>query len=121
MEGGDSSSDKSGGPLWGRFFNALGGGDDDTESVFSANDPDDSHHHAGGSEMMSPSKRQHGSFETTAGSEVSPNDSASVVYEEREMSELGRRGVAASSVGMAVPPPDVDDGTVRYEFFFYLS
>lgn len=54
----------------------------------------------------------------TPGSDVFPNDSASVVYDdERNASELGGRGPAqASSIGATGPPPPKDDGTYLFKF-----
>lgn len=105
---------QAGGPLWGKFFGALGGADEDSESIFSGGDQ---------SEMM-----PHSPSTQLLGSEVFPNDSASVVYDdERAYSDVGgRRGGAGgahgpSSIGVGgnngvVPPSTVDDGTYLFKF-----
>lgn len=113
-EGG--AGDASGGPLWGRFFGGMAGDgadeDGDTESMISGQ---------GGSELLPPhtpsSSRMRPDLSLeTPGSEVFPNDSASVVYDDNA-SELGRRGPAqASSIGATGPPPPVDDGTYLFKF-----
>lgn len=106
--GAEGSTDSSGGPLWGRFFNAIGGTDDgDNDSLVSGHDA---------SEMLPPStpntrNRRLDSFETP-GSELFPGDSASVIYDDdRDASELGSRRNGGNGALLAVPPPDVDDGS----------
>jgi len=94
----------NGGPMWGKFFDALNqsGGDDDSTSVVSASDRPDT-----------PSRPSHArglSSMTSPISEVMPNDSASVA--DGEQSEVGRAG--ASSV--AAPALPVDDGTYIFKF-----
>lgn len=98
--------------MWGKFFGGLGAAEEDNESIFSGGDT---------SELpLSPSVLNN--IDAT-GSEVFPNDSASVIYDdERAYSDVGggnpvRRAVPASSVGaMAIPPPTVDDGTYLFKF-----
>ncbi|GAA5903508.1 hypothetical protein JCM6882_006568 [Rhodosporidiobolus microsporus] len=115
----DAGADASGGPLWGRFFSAAGQvDDDDSESMVSG---------AGISEAASsqlpfqtPTRPTHRSKDSmdTPGSELFPNDSASVIHDENQ-SDLGRgaRQVGASSVGgTSAQLPIVDDGTYLFKF-----
>jgi hypothetical protein len=95
----------------------MGAADDDTESIVSGLD--------NGSELNNPPQTPSSRFRQdhhvdTPGSDVFPNDSASVINEEeRSSSEIGMRGAhgATSSLGgMAIPPPAVDDGTYLFKF-----
>lgn len=103
--------DTPGGPLWSRFFGALGGsgtanGDDgDTESVLSGT-------HADSLPPQTPSSRQlrPDSAMDTPGSELFPGDSASMIDEP----ERARAGTTAAS--SIVPPQSVDDGTYLFKF-----
>ncbi|KAF8528054.1 CBS-domain-containing protein [Hysterangium stoloniferum] len=107
-EGGDTE----GGPMWGRFFDAIGA-PDDTESAISGS-------HAP-IEPSTPSR-----FPSTSravgspGSEVHPNDSASVMEDDRvsEAHPMTANPMASSiggthSQGPVVP---VDDGTYVFKF-----
>lgn len=98
----DQQNNNSGGPMWGKFFDALNStNDDDTASVVSQSDRPDT-----------PSRPSHNrglSSVTSPISEVMPNDSASV---NDGQSEVGRG--AASSV--APPALPVDDGTYIFKF-----
>ncbi|KAM0749877.1 CBS-domain-containing protein [Meredithblackwellia eburnea MCA 4105] len=128
--GGDSSSNTNGtssggGPLWGHFFAATAAGghpgdDDDTESVVSTQN-------AASDVLHTPLRHRSmggiggsSSVVDTPGSEVFPGDSASVVNDRDDRSDLGfRSGLHGGSVGgggAAVPPPDVDDGTYLFKF-----
>jgi hypothetical protein len=107
---GETSGEAEGGPMWGRFFESLGG-HEDTESVMSgSNMPTDAHsfHHSQSRLQQSPH------------SEVHPNDSASVVDDEPESVLAGYpKNKAAASVpsimGAAASVP-VDDGTYVFKF-----
>ncbi|CDR37320.1 hypothetical protein NBRC10512_005177 [Rhodotorula toruloides] len=122
VEGG---ADAAGGPLWGRFFSAAAqaaGDDDDTESMVSG---------VNGSEAAS---SQAPPFQTptrpgyhrskdsidTPGSELYPNDSASVIHDDgaSDLAPAPRRPGQASSVGGASSQalPIVDDGTYLFKF-----
>ncbi|KIM84545.1 hypothetical protein PILCRDRAFT_818116 [Piloderma croceum F 1598] len=104
------SAEPEGGPMWGRFFDSLGG-QDDTESALSGSHiPPDAHafQHKLSQLHQSPS------------SEVHPNDSASVVDDEDAESALAayprkRAAVIPSVMGTAASLP-VDDGTYVFKF-----
>jgi hypothetical protein len=104
------SAEPEGGPMWGRFFDSLGG-QDDTESALSGSHiPSDAHafQHKLSQLQQSPS------------SEVHPNDSASVVDDEDAESALAaypkkRAAVIPSVMGTAASLP-VDDGTYVFKF-----
>jgi len=104
------SGDSEGGPMWGRFFDSIGGGDDN-ESVVSG-----SHAH----EPNTPSRFAPNSlleFQDSPHSEVHPNDSASVVDEVDDGAH--NAGPGASSVGgtnSQAPVVPVDDGTYVFKF-----
>jgi hypothetical protein len=108
-EAAGESSEQEGGPMWGRFFDSLGG-QEDTESVMSGshNPPDaQGFQHKLSQLQQSPS------------SEVHPNDSASVVDEEPEsaLAAYPKQKAAAipSVMGTAASLP-VDDGTYVFKF-----
>ena len=95
----EDQANTAGGPMWGKFFDALQQtADDDTASAVSQSDRPDTpsrpSHHRGLSSVTSPI------------SEVMPNDSASVADEK---SELAR----ATSVAPSLP---IDDGTYIFKF-----
>jgi PB1 domain len=104
------SAEPEGGPMWGRFFDSLGG-QDDTESALSGSHiPPDAHafQHKLSQLQQSPS------------SEVHPNDSASVVDDEDAESALAaypkkRAALIPSVMGTAASLP-VDDGTYVFKF-----
>ncbi|OCH96578.1 CBS-domain-containing protein [Obba rivulosa] len=104
-------TDQEGGPMWGRFFDSLGGADD-TESVMSgSNYPGDSH-----SRTMS---RSMSHIMPSDYSEVHPNDSASVIDEESTSALQGyhkSEGHSISVTGPSAPLPPVDDGTYVFKF-----
>lgn len=107
---GETSGEAEGGPMWGRFFESLGG-NEDTESVMSgSNMPTDAHsfHHSQSRLQQSPH------------SEVHPNDSASVVDDEPEsaLAAYPKNKVATSVpsiMGTAASVP-IDDGTYVFKF-----
>jgi len=103
-------TEAEGGPMWGRFFDSLGG--DDTESAISgSNFPTDLH-----SRHMS---RSVSHLIQSPRSEVHPNDSASMVDDDGSVLEgySKRDGEPLPSiVGPATPFPAVDDGTYVFKF-----
>jgi hypothetical protein len=104
------SSDDQGGPMWGRFFDSLGG--DETESQFSG-----SHFHADSSfrSMTGLSQVQQSPF-----SEVHPNDSASAVGDEGSVLDgypKGKdSGPAPQMIGQVDTALPIDDGTYVFKF-----
>jgi hypothetical protein len=111
-EGGAQESNE-GGPMWGRFFDSIGGGDD-TESAISGS-------HAPPSLPDYPSQRSGLSMSHLAQSpfsEVHPNDSASVMDDEGSVLDGYPRGsgpapAIVGAMGTVVP---VDDGTYVFKF-----
>jgi hypothetical protein len=98
----EDQSNANGGPMWGKFFDALQHtADDDTASAVSHSDRPDT-----------PSRPTHGrglSSVTSPISEVMPNDSASVADDRSEIA----RGASSS---VAPPSMPVDDGTYIFKF-----
>ncbi|KAI0321670.1 hypothetical protein OF83DRAFT_207939 [Amylostereum chailletii] len=104
---GEAAQDTEGGPMWGRFFDSIGG-HDDTESVMSGSHvPTDLHNSS-----FSLSHLQHSPH-----SEVHPNDSASVMDDDQASALEGyprTKGLNVPSIaGLPVP---VDDGTYVFKF-----
>ncbi|KAH9947659.1 CBS-domain-containing protein [Amylocystis lapponica] len=112
--------DAEGGPMWGRFFESIGG-NDDTESAISgsnfhsSNYPTDLQLH---NRQMS---RSMSHVLQSPHSEVHPNDSASVVDDEPVSALEGYprnrdEHNLPSIVGPTAPAPPVDDGTYVFKF-----
>jgi hypothetical protein len=102
---GETTQDAEGGPMWGRFFDSLGG-HDDTESAYSGSHmPADAHN----------SSFSLSQLQQSIHSEVHPNDSASVADDASALSYGGRKvaGNVPSITGPAIP---VDDGTYVFKF-----
>lgn len=105
------SSDDQGGPMWGRFFDSLGG--EDTESHISGS------HFPGDTSFASPSGHSH--FMQSPFPEVHPNDSASAVGDEGSVLDGYPKdketGPAPQLIGdtKEIAPP-VDDGTYVFKF-----
>ncbi len=106
--------DGEGGPMWGRFFESLGGGDD-TESMLSG-----SHYQA---ESVSHSRgysRSMSHLVQSPHSEVHPNDSASVIDDDQvsALADFPRHGGTdvPSIIGLSGTVPPVDDGTYVFKF-----
>ncbi|KAI0724321.1 CBS-domain-containing protein [Cerioporus squamosus] len=101
-----------GGPMWGRFFESLGGGDD-TESMLSG-----SHYQTDSISHSRNFSRSMSHLVQSPHSEVHPNDSASVVDDDQESALAGypKHGGAdvPSIVAASIPP--VDDGTYVFKF-----
>jgi PB1 domain len=100
---GETAQDTEGGPMWGRFFDSIGG-HEDGESAYSGSHMPDPHNTSFSLSQLQQSPH----------SEVHPNDSASVAD---DASGLGygpkMAGKLPSITGMAVP---VDDGTYVFKF-----
>ncbi|KAI5991516.1 hypothetical protein EDD15DRAFT_2275715 [Pisolithus albus] len=107
----DAPGDAEGGPMWGRFFDSIGG-HEDTESMLSG-----SHRHT---DAHSLSTRNISYLQQSPNSEVHPNDSASVVDDDQESAlegyprKKGNRDIPAIT-GLASNIP-VDDGTYVFKF-----
>ena len=102
---GETAQDAEGGPMWGRFFDSIGG-HDETESAYSGSHmPADTHNSS-----FSPSHLQQSPH-----SEVHPNDSASVADDASALGYGGHKvvGTIPSITGVAVP---ADDGTYVFKF-----
>ena len=101
---GESAKDAEGGPMWGRFFDSIGG-QDDTESAYSGSHmPVDAHNSSFSLSHLQQSPH----------SEVHPNDSASVADDASAVG-YGHKiaGTVPSITGPVVP---VDDGTYVFKF-----
>jgi CBS domain-containing protein len=108
---GENTGEAEGGPMWGRFFDSLGG-QEDTESVMSgSNVPTDAH-----AFQHSQSRLQ----QSSPHSEVHPNDSASVIDDEPESALAGypknKAAVSVPSITGAASSVPVDDGTYVFKF-----
>lgn len=92
--------ESEGGPMWGRFFDSIG--NEDAESLVS------------GSHVPTdlPSARSLSQIPQSPHSEVHPNDSASVIEDDRVSGIESRKGTVPSVAG-AIP---VDDGTYVFKF-----
>ncbi|KAG1810136.1 CBS-domain-containing protein [Suillus plorans] len=109
-ENSGESVEAEGGPMWGRFFDSIGG-HDDTESVISG-----SHVPTDGPSL---STHNIARLQQSPHSEVHPNDSASVVDEEHESVLEGysrkRKGTIPAITGATSSVP-IDDGTYVFKF-----
>lgn len=114
----DGQTDESGGPVWSRFFASFGqtgSVDEDAASAVSGS-------HAGASELppRTPNRfkgQQHLSRgPDTPGSELAPNDSASVIHDETDSALISRSGVTSFADGRGAIPIDFDDGTYLFKF-----
>ena len=101
---GEGAQDAEGGPMWGRFFDSIGG-QEDTESAYSGSHmPVDAHNSSFSLSHLQQSPH----------SEVHPNDSASVADDASAVG-YGHKiaGTVPSITGPVVP---VDDGTYVFKF-----
>src|SRR5258708_28363855 len=96
---GENAQDAEGGPMWGRFFDSIGG-HDDTESAYSGSHmPVDAHNSSFSLSHLQQSPH----------SEVHPNDSASVAV---DVSSVGYSHTTASNAPSSTwPEGPVDAGT----------
>lgn len=103
----EASGDAEGGPMWGRFFDSIGG-HEDTESVLSG-----SHHHT---DAHSLSTRNLSYLHQSPNSEVHPNDSASVVDDDSVLEGYPRKKGDIPAITGAASSIPVDDGTYVFKF-----
>ncbi|CAO3702364.1 unnamed protein product [Rhizopus stolonifer] len=94
------------GPMWSRFWDSFGGAENDTESQLSDSQllsvNSSSHHHHPGNQIISPEPST--SFSQLHGfSEITPNESASMVNLEEESSVTDDRSVPVSVREMTFP------------------
>lgn len=106
----EAGGDNSGGPMWGRFFESIGGHDD--ESMISGSGmPTD---------INTPPPYPESPLRLNLRSpEVGPNDSASVMDDDAASGidfPSMRRGVSSLNGSLAVPASIVDDGTYVFKF-----
>ncbi|EIW86529.1 CBS-domain-containing protein [Coniophora puteana RWD-64-598 SS2] len=105
-EAAGGNADAEGGPMWGRFFDSLGGGEDTESMISGSRAPTDGM-----------SLTNHNMRLQSPQSEVHPNDSASVVDEESVLEGYARRrgDISAPSItGFSSVPQD--DGTYVFKF-----
>ncbi|KAH9458009.1 hypothetical protein MJO28_005073 [Puccinia striiformis f. sp. tritici] len=121
----DVTQDDSGGPVWNRFFASFGQAgsvvDEDNTSIVSGSHVDRSE-----ARPHTPHNRNkigldgHHTGLDTPGSELAPNDSASVVQDDYESAVAGRSGMQQSVVSSGqfstMVPLDYDDGTYLFKF-----
>ncbi|KAI0050730.1 CBS-domain-containing protein [Auriscalpium vulgare] len=104
--GADAGQEPEGGPMWGRFFDSIGG-HDDTESVMSGSHvPTDAHNTSFSLSHLQQSPH----------SEVHPNDSASVVDDDHASALDGYPKAKGVPSIAGIAPPPVDDGTYVFKF-----
>jgi hypothetical protein len=104
------NAEPEGGPMWGRFFDSIGGQDDTESAISGSHIPADVHSFQHRSSQLHQSPH----------SEVHPNDSASVVDDDEPESALAaypkhKAGAIPSVMGTATSVP-VDDGTYVFKF-----
>jgi len=96
-----SSAEAEGGPMWGRFFDSIGGEDNDSAI-------------SGSHAPTNPSIRHITDLQRSPQSEVHPDDSASAVGDDMA-SGVGYRHGGVMSASIMSPAP-VDDGTYVFKF-----
>jgi len=107
MGGENTTGEAEGGPMWGRFFDAIG--QDDTESAISGS-------HIPPEIQTLPSMQHLSHLQQSPHSEVHPNDSASAVGDDSASALEGyprRKGVVVPSVAGTLP---ADDGSYVFKF-----
>jgi hypothetical protein len=100
---GETTQEAEGGPMWGRFFDSIGGHDDADSAYSGSHPPMEPHNSSFSLSQLQPS----------AQSEVHPNDSASVADDASALGYAGRAGNVPSILAPAIP---VDDGTYVFKF-----
>ncbi|KAF8139953.1 CBS-domain-containing protein [Boletus edulis] len=104
-------AETEGGPMWGRFFDSIGGHDDSESVVSGSHAPGDGHSIS----VHNPSRLQQSPFP-----EVHPNDSASVVDDDHESvldaypRKKGGRNIPSITGASSTVP--IDDGTYVFKF-----
>jgi len=119
----DVTNEESGGPVWNRFFASFGQAgsvDEDNTSVISGSHlaRSEAPHTPLNSKTKGGLDAHHPGLETP-GSELAPNDSASVVQEDYESALAGRSGIQSVTSSQQYPgmvPLDYDDGTYLFKF-----
>lgn len=116
----EAGADTSGGPMWGRFFESIGGHDDNESAISGSNAPG-TH-----TDLHTPPPYPDSPFKPSPLSpEVHPNDSASVVEGDRgsdigvgfpSLSRTYTGAVSSLAGSMPAPVPVVDDGTYVFKF-----
>jgi len=106
-----STDNEEGGPMWGRFFESLGGHDDNDSVVSGSNLPSTDVHSRHPNRSIS-------HLVQSPYSEVHPDDSASAVGDEpiSALEVFPRIDHKNPSLVGAAPPPPVDDGTYVFKF-----
>lgn len=101
-----------GGPMWGRFFESIGGNEDTESAISGSHVPTDMHSRHLNRSLSHVQQSPH--------SEVHPNDSASVVGEDDEHDSViigfKRPEHVPSVTGPPLDVPPVDDGTYVFKF-----
>lgn len=109
-EAAGENAEPEGGPMWGRFFDSIGGQDDTESAISGSHIPTDAHSFQYKSSQLHQSPH----------SEVHPNDSASVVDDDELESALAaypkqKTAPIPSVMGTAASVP-IDDGTYVFKF-----
>ena len=102
---GETAQEGDGGPMWGRFFDSIGG-QEDTESAYSGS-------HMPTDPLNSSFSLSH--LQQSPHSEVHPNDSASVA-DDTSVVGYGGHKVAGNVPSITGPEVPVDDGTYVFKF-----
>ena len=105
----EAGADNSGGPMWGRFFESIGGHDEDGSLVSGSHAHTDLH----------PPPYPESPLRNITSPEVGPNDSASVMDDDAASGvsfPALRRGVSSVGGISAGAAPPVDDGTYVFKF-----
>lgn len=117
-DGGSDTGSGAGGPMWGKFFDSIGGAvDDDNTSIHSGSHATDARPHTPSTPSRPSNKLNNGSFISSPPFEVLPGDSASAVGAD-DTSEVGftKGGRGAGTSSVAPPAALVDDGTYVFKF-----
>ncbi|MBW0496982.1 hypothetical protein O181_036697 [Austropuccinia psidii MF-1] len=115
----DGQTDESSGPVWNRFFASFaqaGSIDEDSTSVLSGSHvgPGEPHPATPNTRLKTSQYGRNIGLETP-GSEITPNDSASVLQDELE-SSFAAQSLSSSQPHAAANPLDYEDGTYLFKF-----
>lgn len=109
-EAAGESAEPEGGPMWGRFFDSIGGQDDTESGISGSHIRTDTHSF----------QHKQSQLHQSPQSEVHPNDSASVVDDDEAESALAaypkHKAAAVPSIMDATTSLPVDDGTYVFKF-----
>ncbi|KAG0148391.1 hypothetical protein CROQUDRAFT_41353 [Cronartium quercuum f. sp. fusiforme G11] len=116
----DGQTDDSGGPVWNRFFASFGqtgSVDEDATSAVSGShiEPSELPPHTPNNLPKFQRHASRGGLDTP-GSELAPNDSASVIHDETDSALVSRSGVTSGRANGQAVPIDFDDGTYLFKF-----